>query len=255
MVIVMKEEQPTKERGRIIRDLRAYFIAGLLVMIPVFVTVRLTLWVYSKINDPVNRWIRDHTLMDEWFRSTFYSLAPKWLADRVSYEGHIPGLGLLITILVILAIGVLGKNYIGNRTLSYFELILNRIPLIRRIYKGAKQVSEVFLERNRNLFQAAVLIEYPRKGIWTMGFLTQTESGEVNEKLNLEMACVFISTTPNPTSGLLVILPRKDLVFLDMSIEEALKMVISGGLVTPAHPAAVHVEKPTPTIEEGRPDL
>ena len=247
----MKKNLFSKTRGGVLRDLRAYFIAGLLVLIPIYVTIRLTLWVYSTINNPVNRWIRDHTLIDEWFRSAFYSLAPKWLAERVQYEGHIPGLGFVITVLVILGIGLLGKNYLGNRLISYFEHILNRIPLISRIYKGAKQVSEVFLERNKDLFQGVVLVEYPRKGIWSMGFLTQTDSGEISEKLDQEMACVFISTTPNPTSGLLVILPKKDLLHLDMSIEEALKMVISGGLVTPQHPAAVRAgEFPSGTGEE-----
>jgi uncharacterized membrane protein len=249
----MNESLIQRTRGSVVRDLQAYFIAGLLVLVPVFVTIRLTFWVYSTINDPVNRWIRDHTLIDEWFQKAFYSLAPSWLAERVQYEGHIPGLGFLITILLILGIGLLGKNYLGNRVIWYFEGAMNRIPLISRIYKGVKQVSEVFLERNKNLFQGVVLIEYPRKGIWSMGFLTQTDSGEISEKLDQEMACVFISTTPNPTSGLLVILPKKDLVILDMSIEEALKMVIFGGLVTPQHPAIVREGEIPSRIEEKEP--
>jgi uncharacterized membrane protein len=203
------------------RSLRTYFIAGLLVLIPVYVTIGLTRWTYEKIAGPINNWIekqpRVHELLGRFF----------------GYEGSIPGLGFVITLALIIGIGVFARNYFGHQVINFFERLVFRIPMINKIYNGAKQVSTAFLERNRNLFQAVVLVEYPRRGTYTIGFLTQTDSGEISKKLGRDMSCVFISTTPNPTSGVLIVVPRADLTVLDMTIEEGLKMVISGGVVTP----------------------
>lgn len=207
--------------GSLYRSLRTYFIAGLLVLIPVYVTIGLTRWIYDRVSGPLKDWIQEQSRLHELLR------------DRFGYEGPIPGLGLFITLTLILGIGLFARNYFGHRVISFFERLVFRIPLVNKIYNGAKQVSTAFLQRNRNLFQAVVLVEYPRRGIYTIGFLTQTDSGEISEKLGRDMACVFISTTPNPTSGVLIVVPRSDLVILDMSIEEGLKMVISGGVVTP----------------------
>jgi len=211
--------------GNASRTLRGYLIAGLLILIPLYVTIALTRWVYAKVDGPVNRWIKQYSLLDE------------ILAERFGYEGPIPGLGLAITLIFILGIGLFARNYFGHKFIGFYERFLFRIPLINKIYNGAKQVSRAFLERNRNLFQGVVLVEYPRRGIYTIGFLTQTDSGEISEKLGRDMACVFISTTPNPTSGVLIVVPKSDLVVLDMSIEDGLKMVISGGVVTPERAA------------------
>jgi uncharacterized membrane protein len=218
--------------GNLYRSLRGYFIAGLLVLIPIYVTIGLTRWTYEKISGPVNTWIQQHWKL------------PELLRERLGYEGPIPGLGLVITLAFILGIGLFARNYVGKRIIGFFERLVFRIPLVSKIYNGAKQVSEAFFQRNRNLFQAVVLVEYPRRGIYTIGFLTQTDSGEISDKLGRDMACVFISTTPNPTSGVLIVVPRSDLVVLDMSIEEGLKMVISGGVVTPEQARALPRAEP-----------
>jgi uncharacterized membrane protein len=214
------------------RSLRTYFITGLLVLIPVYVTVGLVRWMYQRIDGPMNDWISGHL---EVLVRNFPSFAD-WIThtDRMGNKVvHVPGLGVVITVVVILGVGLFARNYFGNRIINLFERLVFRIPLVNKIYNGVKQVSAAFLERNKNLFQAVVLVEYPRRGIYQIGFLTQTDSGEVTEKLGRDMTCVFISTTPNPTSGMLIIVPRSDLTVLDMTVEEGIKMVISGGVVTP----------------------
>jgi len=214
------------------RSLRTYFITGLLVLIPLYVTVGLVRWMYQRIDAPMSEYMGKHLgyLVRNYPRLAEYIV-------RLDQQGnpvvHIPGLGVVITIFVILGAGLFARNYFGNRIIGFFERLVFRIPLVNKIYNGAKQVSAAFLERNKNLFQAVVLVEYPRRGIYQIGFLTQTDSGEITEKLGRDMTCVFISTTPNPTSGMLIVVPRSDLTILDMSIEEGIKMVISGGVVTP----------------------
>jgi uncharacterized membrane protein len=214
------------------RTLRTYFITGLLVLIPVYVTVSLVRWMYQRIDGPMNRAISGQL-------EVLVRNFPRF-ADWITYtnrEGeevvHVPGLGVIVTVVVILGVGLFARNYFGNRIINLFERLVFRIPLVNKIYNGVKQVSAAFLERNKNLFQAVVLVEYPRRGIYQIGFLTQTDSGELTEKLGRDMTCVFISTTPNPTSGMLIIVPRSDLTVLDMTVEEGIKMVISGGVVTP----------------------
>jgi len=236
------------------RALRTYFITGLLVLIPVYVTVGLVRWMYQRIDGPMSEYMGRHL---GYIVRNYPGLA-EYLV-QYDQEGkavvHIPGLGVVITIFVILGAGLFARNYFGNRIISFFERLVFRIPLVNKIYNGVKQVSAAFLERNKNLFQAVVLVEYPRRGTYQIGFLTQTDSGEITEKLGRDMTCVFISTTPNPTSGMLIIVPRSDLTVLDMTVEEGIKMVISGGVVTPekarelprtSHPFAPPAGTPTP---------
>lgn len=145
------------------------------------------------------------------------------------------GLGFISVVLLILLTGLVARNYMGKKVILWGETIFSRIPLINRIYIAIKQISNAFLSEKREVFKKAVLIEYPRKGIHSIGFFTQDTKGEVQERLHKDVVSVFLPTTPNPTSGFLLFVPKSEVVELDMTIEEALKLVISGGaIVTPS---------------------
>ena len=146
---------------------------------------------------------------------------------------HIPGFGLLMTAVVILVTGVIAANYLGEKIVGFWEGLLSRIPLVRSIYSAVKQVTEAFVGSEQS-FQKAYLIEYPRRGTWTLAFQTSTKTGEAQYKTGLSSVInVFVPTTPNPTSGFFLMVSQDDLVPLDMSVEQALKMIISGGVVVP----------------------
>jgi uncharacterized membrane protein len=146
---------------------------------------------------------------------------------------HIPGFGLLMTAVVILVTGIIAANYLGEKLVGFWEGLLSRIPLVRSIYSAVKQVTEAFVGSEQS-FQKAYLIEYPRRGTWTLAFQTSTKTGEAQAKTGLNSVVnVFVPTTPNPTSGFFLMVSQDDLVPLDMSVEQALKMIISGGVVVP----------------------
>jgi uncharacterized membrane protein len=146
---------------------------------------------------------------------------------------HIPGFGLLMTAVVILVTGMIVANYLGEKLVSFWEGLLSRIPLVRSIYSAVKQVTEAFVGSEQS-FQKAYLVEYPRRGTWTLAFQTSTKIGEAQVKTGLNSVVnVFVPTTPNPTSGFFLMVSQDDLVPLNMSVEQALKMIISGGVVVP----------------------
>lgn len=150
---------------------------------------------------------------------------------------NIPGSGVVALILLTLLIGVFARNFFGGKLITLGNMILARIPLVSKIYGAIRQITEVFFGERKALFKQVVLFEYPRIGSYVLGFVTSRESGEVGSRLDEDLVNIFLPTTPNPTSGFLLFVPAKDVIFLDMSVEDGIKMIISGGAVVPQYPA------------------
>jgi uncharacterized membrane protein len=200
--------------------LRKYFLTGLLVLVP----LAITFWVLHAVISTM-----DQSLL---------LLPESWRPDSWLHL-HIPGLGTILTLLIVFVTGLLAQNFIGNYIVKIWENILNRIPVVNSIYSSVKQVSDTLFSDSGNAFRKAVLIEYPRKGSWSIGFLTGTPSGEVAAHLNGDFISVYVPTTPNPTSGFFLIVPRADAIELDMHVDVALKYIVSMGVVSPEQiPAA-----------------
>lgn len=196
------------------RKLKTYFLTGLVVLIPLVLTIYI-IWKLFYAIDGLLRGLVTNVL------------------ERFGIPISSVGLGFITVILLILLTGLIAKNYFGRKLIQLGELIFAKIPLINRIYRAIQQISNAFFSERREVFKKAVLIEYPRKGVYSLGFLTQDTKGEVQERLDQDMLSVFLPTTPNPTSGFLLFVPKRDVIELSMSIEEALKLVISGGVITP----------------------
>lgn len=163
---------------------------------------------------------------------------------------RIPGLGLIFTLAIILVAGFLASNYIGRAILRIGEFIICKIPILNNIYKTVKQIIDAFYSGDNKSFKEVIMIEYPRKGIYALGFLTGISKGEVQEKTCEDVINVFLPTTPNPTSGFLLFVPKKDVVFLDMSVEDGLKLIISGGVVVPPYPATKEYKREDETRDK-----
>ncbi len=193
---------------------RKWLFAGLLVLAPLGITVWVLEWVISTLDQ------------------TLRILPEAWQPDR--WLGlHIPGLGVIFALAVVLAIGALASNIIGNQLVGWWHALLHRIPVVRSIYSGVKQVSDTLFSEKGNAFRQAVLVQWPREGMWTIGFVTGTPSGDLANHLPGEHLSVFVPTTPNPTGGYFVMLPKSDCLVLDMSVDEALTYVISMGVIVP----------------------
>jgi uncharacterized membrane protein len=148
----------------------------------------------------------------------------------------LPGLGFLVTILSIFLVGLIATNVFGHKIIRLAETAFARLPVVKPVYNAARQIIDAFSARSSSVFQSVVMLEYPRRGIYALGFVTVEASPEVQHKTEREVLTVFLPTTPNPTSGFLLLVPREELTPLDMSVEDALKMVISGGVVVPDWP-------------------
>lgn len=196
-----------------LKKLQSYFIAGILVLLPFVLTIFIIFWLFVTVDGLLDRVM--HSFLERLGLLAF------------------PGVGFLSVIVLILITGIIARNYFGRKILSIGDIIVTRIPLINRIYLAIKQISKAFLTEQREVFRNAVLIEYPRKGVYSIAFYTKKVKGEIQEKLENDLVSVFVPTTPNPTSGYLLFIPSTDVITLDMSIEEALKLVISGGVVVP----------------------
>jgi uncharacterized membrane protein len=197
------------------KHLRRYLVAGLLVWIPLGVTIFI-LKVLIELMDRTLLLIPEQYRPEEWFGFT------------------IPGLGAILTFLVLLVTGLLAANIVGRSMVGLWESLLDRIPVVRSVYSAVKNFAEIVFSDSGQSFKKVLLIEYPRKGIYSLAFQTATNLGEVQGRTGEEMICTFVPTTPNPTSGYIIILPKKDVIELDMDIDEALKMIISLGVVVPA---------------------
>lgn len=197
--------------------LRKWFFAGLLVVLPLVITVWVLQWILG---------VLDQTLL---------ILPTDWHPDR-TLGVHIPGLGVLLALAILLVVGAIASNFIGRRLLAWGDGILHRIPVVRSIYSGVKQVSDTLFSETGNAFRTAVLIEWPRPGVWTIGFVTGAPGGDVPNHLPGDYLSVYVPTTPNPTGGYFVMLRKSDCIELRMTVDEALRYVISMGVVAPPTP-------------------
>ena len=194
--------------------LRGYFLAGILVTAPIGITIFLTWKFFAFIDAAVK------------------SLIPP---QYIPPESLLPGIGVAIAVFFFLIIGFLATNFLGRLFIRMAEYIVDRVPVIRTLYGAIKQIFETVMASQSQAFRDVVMIEYPRKGIYALGFLTGTTEGEVQKLTDDSVLNVFVPTTPNPTSGFLLFFPKKDVHFLDMTVEEGIKMVVSAGIITPPY--------------------
>jgi len=193
---------------------KKYLITGLLIWIPLVITI----WVLKLVVDTL-----DQTLL----------LLPPALRTESWLGVHIPGLGVLLTLVIVLLTGVFAANFIGERLVRIWNELLHRIPFVSSIYSSVKQVSDTLFSSSGQAFRKALLVQWPREGMWTIAFLTGTPGGDVVNHLKGDHLSVYVPTTPNPTGGYFVIVARKDVIELDMSVDQALKYIISMGVVAP----------------------
>jgi len=205
------------------KKLRTIIVAGLLVWIP----LGLTIFVIKLLIDLLGQ---------------TYLLIPPALRPENLIGTEIPGIGVIVAIIVVLLTGLVTANYFGKSIVKAWDAFLDRIPLIRSIYSPLKKFSELVLSDQTQSFSKVLLIEYPRKGIYSLCFQTSKELGEVQNQAGEEMVCVYIPTTPNPTSGYIVLVPQNEVKELKMSVEDALKMIISLGVVVPDPNAVIDKE-------------
>lgn len=194
--------------------MKKYFITGLLVLVPLLITV----WVM-------------HTLIHTLDQSLM--LLPEAWQPKKLFGFNIPGLGALLTIVIIFVTGLVATNIFGQQLIALWESLLARVPFVKSIYSSVKQVSDTLFSNSGHAFRKALLVEYPRKGAWTIAFLTGTPGGDARNHLHGDYISVYVPTTPNPTSGFFLMLPKADVIELDMSVDEALKYIISMGTVAP----------------------
>ena len=198
--------------------LRKWFVAGLLVIVPVAITVAVLQWIIGTL---------DQTLL---------ILPESWRPDRL-IGVHIPGFGVLLTLTILLVVGAVVSNFLGKKLVTWGDNLVSRIPVVRSIYSSVKQVSDTLFSPSGNAFRTAVLVQWPRPDVWTIGFVTGTPGGDVTNYLVGDYVSVYVPTTPNPTGGYFVMLRKSDCVELKMSVDEALKYVISMGVVVPGAPS------------------
>ncbi len=199
-----------QKKRSIFSRLRNYFFAGVVVLIPIGITIYLTFFLISISSN----------------------ILPKEINPNHYLPYNIPGLEILISILLITLIGFTSLSFIGKKLLEIFNRILKKIPILRTIYSAIGQMTETFTTKSTGE-KNVVLIEYPRKGVWAVGFATKENSGEISEKTKKKLINVFVPTTPNPTSGFLLMFPKEDVIYLDMSFEEASKFIVSAGTSNP----------------------
>jgi uncharacterized membrane protein len=199
--------------------LRNYFLAGILATAPVSLTIYVA-WIFIT-----------------WVDQAVFALVPPKYNPETYLPIQVPGIGLIIALVGITLIGAVTTGLLGRLTRQLMEAVLNRLPIIRSIYGVIKQVTETVLANRSEAFRECALIEYPRKGSWSVGFITGSTYSKFNEITGEDMVNVFVPTTPNPTSGFLMFIPRREVHILDMSVEDGLKLVISLGLVLPPPPA------------------
>ncbi len=202
-------------RLKFTKRLRAYFFAGVLVTAPISITIYLAYLLINFVDNRVGK------------------LIPAPYHPETYLPFGLPGLGLILVIMGLILVGAFTAGYLGRMLVRFSENLLVRMPVVRTVYGATKQILETVLAQQSQAFREAVLIEYPRRGLWAIAFITGRTEGEVQNLTEEECINIFLPTTPNPTSGFLLFVPRKHVVRLNMSVEEAIKMVISGGIVTP----------------------
>lgn len=191
--------------------MKKIFTTGLLTLMPLAITIYVFYLVFSFLDNLVGDMI------------------------EAVFNYRLPGIGFAAGMLLILLVGFIASNIIGSRLINYGDKQLQRLPLARSIYVSAKQIIDAFTVQGKNAFQKVVLLEYPRKDLYVIGFVTGTSKGEIQEKTHAETLNIFVPTTPNPTSGMLILAPRQEVIELEMTVEEGMKVIVSGGLFSPAN--------------------
>jgi len=200
---------------RLRTNLKNYFLTGLLVILPIFVT-GYVIWFLIRIMDALLQYI------------------PLKFHPTTYIHFHLPGLGLILVVILIFIVGILARNLVGRKIVHFGENLVDRIPFVRILYTGVKQLLEAFFVQEKSSFKRVALLEYPRRGIYVLGFVTGESRGEAQAKTDKKMINVFVPTTPNPTSGFYILIPEEELIALDMSVEDAFKLLISGGILSPS---------------------
>lgn len=199
--------------------IRRWLLAGLLVLVPLAVTVWLLNWIIGTLDQ------------------TLQILPANWHPDKL-LGFHLPGFGVLLALAIVLSIGAFASNFFGRKLVSWWDALLSRIPIVRSIYSSVKQVSDTLFSENGNAFRKALLVQWPREGVWTIAFQTGMPGGDVANHLTGDYMSVYVPTTPNPTGGYFIMLPKADCIELKMSVDEALTYVISMGVVVPGSAAS-----------------
>tara|TARA_B110000438_G_scaffold290188_1_gene325627 strand:- start:1313 stop:1927 length:615 start_codon:yes stop_codon:yes gene_type:complete len=199
-----------QKKSSLFQRIRNYFIAGIVVLIPIGITIYFTIFLISVSS----------------------KFIPKEINPNHYLPYNIPGLEILIAVFLITFIGWLSLSFLGKKLLKIFNSILKRIPILRTIYAALGQMTETFT-KNDNKKNTVVLVEYPRKGSWAVGFATKDNTGEISRKTNKKLVNVFVPTTPNPTSGFLLMFPKEDIIYLNLTFEEASKFIVSAGTSNP----------------------
>ncbi|MFZ3126007.1 MAG: DUF502 domain-containing protein [Acidovorax sp.] len=202
--------------------LRKWFFTGLLVIVPGVITIAVLNWIVGTLDQ------------------TLQILPLAWQPDKL-LGFHIPGFGVLLTLLILLVVGATASNFAGRKLVQLGDGLVSRIPVVRSIYSSVKQVSDTLFSESGNAFRTAVLVQWPHEGVWTVAFITGIPNGEVAAYLRDEFVSVYVPTTPNPTGGYFVMVRKSDCVELDMSVDAALKYIISMGVVAPSSPALAPV--------------
>ena len=210
--------------------MKKIFTTGLLTLLPLAITIYVFYMVFNFLDN----------LLGDLIKALF--------------NYRVPGIGFAAGLLLILIVGFIASNIIGNRLITFSDKLLQRLPLARSIYTSAKQIIDAFTVQGKNAFQKVVLLEYPRKGLYALGFVTSSSISEIQEKTHAEILSVFIPTTPNPTSGMLILAPRHEVIDLEMTIEEGMKVIISGGLFSPPNNKKVMLLGPPDQDPADQPD-
>lgn len=205
--------------------MKKYFITGLLVLVPLFITV----WVLTSLISMMDR--------------SLLLLPVEW-RPKAQFGVEVPGLGALLTLLIIFVTGLIATNFFGKQLILLWESLLARVPVVKSIYSSVKQVSDTLFSDSGNAFRQAVLVQFPHDGAWTIAFVTGTPGGDVVNHLQGDFVSVYVPTTPNPTGGYFLMLPRESVIALDMTVDEALKYIISMGVVSPPVKQISALEKP-----------
>ncbi|KAI5913579.1 DUF502 domain-containing protein [Thauera sp. 2A1] len=194
--------------------MKKYFITGLLIWIPLAITFMVLAWIVGTLDQII-------------------LLLPNGLHPREIFGFNVPGLGVLLTLFIVFSTGLIAANVLGQKLVQVWEAMLSRIPVVKSIYYSVKQVSDTLFSSSGQAFRKALLVQYPREGSWTIAFLTGKPGGDAANHLEGEFVSVYVPTTPNPTSGFFLMMPANDVVELEMSVDEALKYIISMGVVAP----------------------
>ena len=201
-------------------SVRKWLLTGLLVIVPGVITAWVLNWIVGTLDQ------------------TLQILPGSWQPDKL-LGFHIPGFGVLLTLLILLVVGGIASNFAGRKLVQWGDALVSRIPVVRSIYSSVKQVSDTLFSESGNAFRKAVLVQWPREGVWTVALVTGAPNGEVAAYLRDEFVSVYVPTTPNPTGGYFVMLRKSDCVELEMSVDSALKYIVSMGVVAPADPTLI----------------